>query len=93
MCKRDRSCDGERPPSLAHLPWPLASLVGQVAGLEYDGYPTLLLYTATNRVLEAGEDVERTADALAAFIETHADGATTRTPPQGPGGASGKEEL
>ena len=67
--------------------------VNEVPGLEYDGYPTLLLYTATNQVFEAGEDVERTADALAAFIETHADEARTRTPPEGAGEASAKEEL
>lgn len=53
----------------------------------YDGYPTLLLYTAkTRRVVEAGEDVLKTADGLEAFVRQHAEG--TLPPAKG-----GKEEL
>ena len=44
-----------------------------VPGLDYDGYPTLLLVTASNSRLEVGEEVEKTADGLEAFVRANAE--------------------
>ena len=43
----------------------------EVRHLDYDGYPTLFLFTATNRILEVEEEVEKTADGLAAWLLHH----------------------
>ena len=56
----------------------------EVAGLEYDGYPTLMLYTPSGQVHEAGEEVEMTADGLEAWVRKHAEGALPE---------AGKDEL
>jgi thiol-disulfide isomerase/thioredoxin len=51
----------------------LDGTTNEVPGLEYEDYPTLLLYTASNRVVEVGDEVERTADGLEAFLRAHAE--------------------
>ena len=45
--------------------------LNEVPKLAYDGYPTLLLYTATNTVHEVGEEVEKTAEGLAGWLHAH----------------------
>ena len=62
----------------------------EVPGLHYDGYPTLLLYTANSKtVIEAGEDVPKTADGLEAFVRKHAE----RSSESRDASSAGKEEL
>ena len=54
-------------------------------GLDYDGYPTLVLFTASNQRVEVGEDVELTLEGLSAFVRAHAEKPI--------GGSGAKEEL
>ena len=47
--------------------------LNEVPRLDYDGYPTLLLYTASNAVHEVGEEVEKTAEGLERWLRAHAE--------------------
>ena len=45
----------------------------EVPGLEYDGFPTLYLFTASNRQIAVGDDVELSVEALSQFVQAHAE--------------------
>lgn len=45
----------------------------EVPGVHVDGYPTLVLYTASGQRVEAGEEVEMSVEGIARFIEEHAE--------------------
>ena len=51
----------------------LDGTLNEVPGLEYDGYPALFLYTASNRRISVGEDVEHTIGGLEAFVRQNAE--------------------
>ena len=57
----------------------LDGTLNEVPGLEYDGYPTLYLYTASNQRVEVGDEVERTVEGLEAFVRDHAEAFNGRT--------------
>ena len=45
----------------------------EVPGLEYDGFPTLYLFTASNRQIPVGIDVELSVEGLTEFLQAHAE--------------------
>uniref|UniRef100_A0A7S2GVG1 Thioredoxin domain-containing protein n=1 Tax=Haptolina brevifila TaxID=156173 RepID=A0A7S2GVG1_9EUKA len=47
--------------------------INEVPTLDVDGFPTVMLFTASNRQIEAGADVEMNLEGLAQFLESHAE--------------------
>jgi protein disulfide-isomerase A1 len=47
--------------------------LNEVEGLDYGGYPTILLVTASNRKVVAGPEVELTLEGLTEFVRLHAE--------------------
>ena len=62
--------------------------VNEVPGLEYEGYPSLFFFTASNRRYDVGDDVELTLRGLSDFVRAHAE-----LPIDTAAAAATKEEL